>query len=447
MHVRGCSRALDATEQIVRTLRRPSRTVALVQCCLFFLSTLIAAAPSVAAPPVATGSTPTHLAPSNTAVTAASLHNLQAEINLLKTQVRTVTGNVAAAEVAAKPVVQTGKGLVNAVSSFPNRVTAFRQKYGIPKNPSIDQEWRGIQRYLLERGGMSPNQAKVMAAKMANTPIIEHLKRPFRPESIVMAVGVTAGMNILSQMSSGEGFDFGRAVSFLGDQNFWGGMLGSGVAYGLASFAVASVLPPGVGILAALIPTFAGMAASAIGWEIGAANGKSMKEVLSNISVAELLGQAAGSTVGIVMGGQLALVLGGALGAIAGPLGSIAGAMILGSLGAKLAGFIRDFIKGDKEAINKAKNEVNTFLDKTKKVVGHLEQAGILSTELPIGPLIDDLKAQEIKARYSNLYTSFVQAHRDNRGPEAIAILQELQTVKGQYETYVRQAVQEMNRP
>ena len=73
---------------------------------------------------------------------------------------------------AAKPLIQTGKTVAGQVNSFPDKVTTFRKQYGIPvNNPSLDDEWLGFQKYLLRKGGMSPGQADIMAAKMAKTPV------------------------------------------------------------------------------------------------------------------------------------------------------------------------------------------------------------------------------------------------------------------------------------
>ncbi len=371
---------------------------------------------------------------------SSSAGQLAIEIDKLHGQVGKLTSGMKNVEAAAKPLVDTGKAISGKVQSFPDRVTAFRQKYGIPlKNPTIDEEWLGIQRYMLEKGGMSPRQAQIMSAKMAKTPIVEHLKQPFRPTSIAMAVGINAGMNILQQVKSGQAVDLGSAMSFVTDQKFWGGMVGSGVAYGVASYVASALLPPGVGVIAALLPTFAGMFASTIGWELGASEGKSFNDVLKNIDWASTIGQAAGSSLGIILGGQLALVMFAGLGTIAGPLGAIAGALILGPLGAKIASFFRDFLMGDKEGLKKAEKEMNKFLQKTDKVVDKLTQAGYIPTDPEVAQAAEtDAKASELKARYSDLYEQFVQAHKENRAVEAVAILKELRTTKEAFNSRLR---------
>jgi len=448
-----------------RTMGR--RVVALVQLLCFFVVTVapLPAAPPAGAPPLTTiqseidalrmqvgvsaGSSSAAAKPvvvPTVAPAGASLGQLAVEIDTLKSQVGVLQGNMAKVEAAAKPLVKTGTTLVEKVNSFPDRVTAFRQKYGIPlQNPTIDEEWQGIQRYMLEKGGMSPAQAKTMAAKMASTPIIEHLKQPFRPSSIAMAVGINAGLNLLHQMRDGEGLDVGKALSFVGEKTFWGGMVGSGVAYGVASYVASALLPPGVGMVAALVPTFAGMFASALGWEAGSglAGGMSLGEALKNVSLPEMLGQAAGSSLGIILGGQLAMVMFAGLGTVAGPLGAIAGALVLGPLGAKLAGFIRDFVMGDKEGLQKAGQAMTAFLSKSKKAVDKLTEAGYLPTD-PADPAVaglvaSDAKASDLKVRYDDLYARFVEAHRANRGVEAVAILKELRTTKTAFDERLRQ--------
>ena len=372
---------------------------------------------------------------------SSSAGQMAIEIDKLHHQVGKLTQGMKAVETAAKPLVQTGQTIHNKVQSFPDRVTAFRQKYGIPlKNPTIDQEWQGIQRYMLEKGGMSPRQAKIMSAKMASTPIIEHLKQPFRPTSIAMAVGINAGMNIIQQVKSGEAVDLSSAMSFVGDKNFWGGMVGSGVAYGVASYVASALLPPGVGMLAALVPTFAGMFASSIGWELGASDGKSFNDVLKNFDWVSSIGQAVGSSLGIILGGQLSIVMFAGLGTIAGPLGAIVGALVLGPLGAKIAGFLRDFVMGDKEGLKKAEKEMKKFLEKSDKVVDKLAQAGYIPTDPEVAAAAEtDAKASELKSRYTELYEQFVQAHKENRAVEAVAILKELRTTKEAFNSRLRQ--------
>ena len=417
--------------------------VAKVQIFLYLIVVFLTSCPSAIAAPVAatvpaasSASVHTNVAPAAGSASVArsvggNLTSIGNDIHILKGQINTLNSNINAVNNAAKPVIAAGNTIAAKVNSYPDRVTAFRQKYGVPlNNPSLDDEWAGLQRYLLRKGGMSPRQADIMAAKMAKTPVMEHLKQPFRPTSIATAVGITAGLNMLKQVRSGEKANLVDAMSFIKDKTYWSGMMASGVCYALSSYVAAAVLPPGVGVVAALVPTFAGMLGSAFGWEIGTANGKPIGEVLKNLDFAQMVGQAAGSSLGIILGGQLSMVMFASLGTIAGPLGAIAGALILGPVGAKIAGFVRDFIFGDKEALQKAGAEVKTLVKKTTKIVGALEDHGYLPAAEAIANLPSTPGTSDLKTKYSQLYTGFLDAHNGNRPMEALDLLRELRATK-----------------
>jgi len=434
--------------KIMDRLKRSFKSIAWLQIVLYILAVTLASfpAPVMAATPVAAPSvvspsvaTPVVAAPVSASVVsgatgsaiASDLSSIQHEITVLKGQIGTLNTNINSVNAAAKPLIQTGKTISGQVNSFPDKVTTFRQKYGIPvNNPSLDDEWAGIQKYLLRKAGMSPGQADIMAAKMAKTPVMEHLKQPFKPTSIATAVGITAGLNILKQVKNGEKLSLVDAMSFVKEKTFWGGMMASGIGYALSSYVAMSLLPPGVGVVAALVPTFAGMLGSALGWEIGSADGKPIGDVFKDLDFAQMVGQAAGSSLGVVLGGQLAMVMFAGLGTIAGPLGAIAGALILGPVGARIAGFVRDFIMGDTEALKKAGAEVSTLLKTTDKVIGTLEDHGYIPPVAAIADLPSSPGTSELKGKYSELYTEFLKAHNENRSLESLIILKDLREVK-----------------
>ncbi len=281
---------------------------------------------------------------------------------------------VDAAEKAAAPVVKTGKSIISKIASFPERLKAFRSKYGIPlENPTIDEEWIGVQRWLLEKGGVHPERAKELAAAMPKTAVVEHLKAPFRPESILMAVAATAGVNVASQLAHDGRLDLGEALGFLKSKKFWGGMIGSGIGYGVCAMVAASFFPPGAGIIAALVPTFAGIMGSQIGWEAGYGGmPEGLAPVLKRMDLVRLVGMSAGATVGIVVGGGLASVIGASLGSLAGPIGAILGGMLGGQLGSTLAGLFKRFLSGDEEALAEARRKVEKFAEGAKEISSEL---------------------------------------------------------------------------
>lgn len=425
-------------------LRCSFHSVAKAQIIIYLLCITLASFPSplMAVTPVVSAVSSSSAASSSSI--GADLSIIQNKITILKGQINTLNGNMSSVSAAAKPLIQTGNTIAGQVNAFPDKVTSFRQTYGIPvNNPSLDDEWAGIQRFMLRKAGMSPAQADVMAAKMAKTPVMEHLKQPFRPWSIATAVGITAGLNILNQIKSGEKPNLVEAVAFVKDKTFWGGMVASGIGYALSSYVAAALLPPGVGVVAALVPTFAGMLGSAFGWEVGSADGKPIGEVFKEFDFAQMIGQALGSSLGIVLGGQLSMVMFASLGTLAGPLGAIAGALILGPVGAKVAGFIRDFIMGDKEGLEKAGTEVSSLLAKTDQVIGTLEEHGYIPPVEAVEGLLlpSSPEATELKSRYSELYTGFIKAHNENRPLESLLILKELRDVKAALDARVTSEV------
>lgn len=80
------------------------------------------------------------------------------------------------------------------------------------------------------------------------------------------SVGITAGVNIINQVVSGEKVDFKRALSFVGQPSFWAGTAG-GFLGSLVLTNVASALIPGGGIFMKILPGFLG---AALGYEVGA---------------------------------------------------------------------------------------------------------------------------------------------------------------------------------
>lgn len=233
------------------------------------------------------------------------------------------------------------------VHSFPDQVAATKAGLGLPQNPTLRQEAEAFTRSYLEKNGLDTRQAKALSGAVGN---LETTARQFKivdPTSILMMVGIAAGSNLVGQMASGGKMDLKSAVGFLGDKRFWGGAIGSSVAYSLAGMAITAVMPAGGGLIRALLPTMGAMAAGLFGWELGSKGfDKGFKQAMSEIQVPEIVGSAAGSTLGMFIGGPL---LAG-LGSFGGPIGAVAGAMLMGSLGKKLAGMVMSpFRKGNDE--------------------------------------------------------------------------------------------------
>jgi hypothetical protein len=222
------------------------------------------------------------------------------------------------------------------------------------------------------RLGISNAQAAKAARFLKSSPLFEQFLQPLRPANIGLAVGATAAMNLWSQLQEGEKVDLTKAMGFVQEKSFWGGVVGSGVGYALISKVAFTMFPAGIGLLPGmgmLFPVFSGMAGSIAGWELGAGliEGRDLKELLGEINITQVLGQALGSTAGMLVGAHF----GAMLGAIGGPLGAIVGSVLLAPVGAAIAKAIKGmFIPGEDggEAVEAAKRETQSVLGKIGKL-------------------------------------------------------------------------------
>lgn len=404
-----------------------------------------AAAPRapVYAPPAA----PT-LAP--LAASAAGLPGLNpelgAELEKLARQLDQLKSNVSAVEAAAKPVAQSAIKAVDTIASFPQQVTDFKTKYQIPQNPTLTEEVQGVGRFVRDKLGISPEQASRTAGYLQSSPIYEQLKTPFQPANIMMAVGTTAGLNMLSQIQGGEGLDLGKAMSFVGEKSFWGGLAGSGVGYAVMSAVAMSMFPGGAGLVPVLAPMFAGMVGSTYGWQAGAGmfDGKSMGESLKALSPSTVLGQAAGSTVGMLIGAQVGKMVGGALGSVAGPVGAVAGAILMGQVGAKVGSAVKTLLGGDATEMNGALAEAGELVEKLKNAEKAVSE--IVPPKLPAASLALGGDATELKAQYDRSYQDLQNALKVGNKAQAFEALQMLQAIAARYEQLVGRSLQSLNR-
>ena len=198
-------------------------------------------------------------------------------------------------------------------------------------------------------------QGMALAKAASRSPAAAQFKAPFQPGNIAFAVGATAAFHIYHQMKDDqEGVDLGSALGFVTDKGFWGGMVGSGLGYAAAATLVGAMIPAAGGMLTVLAPLAIGMIGSTVGWQIGEAllSGEGLSGAFARLSPGQVVGQAGGSTLGLLLGANLGALLPGPAGAVLGAAGAVGGALLLGNIGSKLGGDVSDgVIAGDPDAI------------------------------------------------------------------------------------------------
>lgn len=259
--------------------------------------------------------------------------------------------------------------------------------------------------------GLSDGEVRRLGRSLKSSPMVQELRMPFAPSNILFAVGATAGMGIASQLADAEqDVDLGRAVSFLGDGNFWAGLVGSGAGYSLATVVAMSLVPGGAGLLPVVLPLFAGMTGSIVGWELGsgALQDGGLRGALAGLSPARVLGQAAGTSAGLLLGANVGAMLGGTLGAMAGPVGAIAGALVLGNMGARLGESLRGLFTGDTATMDSAFRDVGKTLDRFQALEDAV--AGGVPASLPSANLTAEGFAGRLSDEYARSYHELQQA-------------------------------------
>lgn len=312
----------------------------------------------------------------------------------------------------------------------------------------------GASSALGKKLGMSSNEVRRLQGYLKSSPVAAELRMPFAPSNILFAVGATAGMTVFSQMGQeGDGVDLGKALSFLGDANFWGGLVGSGVGYSLASIVAMSLVPAGAGLLPVVMPMFAGMAGSIFGWELGSHvfQEGGWREALEGLDPTRVLGQAAGTTAGLMVGANLATMVGGSLAAVAGPVGAIVGALVLGNVGARVGEALKGFFTGEEAEAQAALQEVGGAFRKTEALLGKMGEVGsalaeVVPESLPSANIATESLPARLVSEYRDTYEELRQALVEGDRARAHHKLEYLQHLRAAYSEEVGEALQGMAR-
>lgn len=221
----------------------------------------------------------------------------------------------------------------SALMAMPQVHTAIRNSQAARENLRKERAAAAQPRSWAQRlrPGALPGFQPVRPTKQV---VARQFASPFKPSNMLFTLGMaTAGGLIQAALDDEVGFD--QAFDFAKDKQFWGGMLGSGIGYGVASLAALALFPVGGTLLPTLVPMIAGTVGSVLGWTIGSklAGGATLSEALEEVSLGGIFGKSLGAAAGVVGGVTLGAVLPGTLGLIAAPVGAVAGALLLRNLG------------------------------------------------------------------------------------------------------------------
>ena len=361
------------------------------------------------------------------------------ELQLLSTQVGNVNNAVTDVTANVKPVTESLKKLISIGESYPQQVQEYKATHGIPANATPAQELDGVGRALLEKAGFDPKTASAASKQIQAASETAKAFKPLAPSSIMLSVGITAGMSVLGQLTSTGKVDLAKSVSFLGDKGFWGGLIGSGVSYSLAALAITKFLPVGFGgPVAAFLPTFGALTASFLGGELGAnaLHSGNLKDALKNLSIADIVAQGAGSTIGMFVGANLFTSMAAGMGSFAGPLGSIIGGMVGASLAKWAVHTVKNMITGGSASLSSAgATDPTTSASMT------------VNPNLPAATLMPAASIKQIQDDYRAAYASYIEAEQVGNKAAQAAQFAKLQTMRQQYELGVRTLMSSMATP
>lgn len=110
------------------------------------------------------------------------------------------------------------------------------------------------------------------------------------------SIGITASVNLIKQVFSGEGVDIKKAFAFMVEPSFWGGTVGGFLGSTLLTTLAAGILPPGAGLFLKILPGFLG---AALGFEMGSGLFGGQMDLLG--AIVQTLASAGGYTMAMAM--------------------------------------------------------------------------------------------------------------------------------------------------
>ena len=280
----------------------------------------------------------------------------------------------------------------------------------------------------------------------------DSLKSGFSAKNILMTAGITVGVDLATQILSGEKPSLRKAVKTVVSAEFAGGVVGSvtGAAAGSFFTPFLTAIPVVGGVLSALAPTFGSIVGGSVGAYLAGdlKNGRfSIKEAFKQINWVGVAGQTIGSTAGAMLGSMIFPPFGTIIGGIAGGM--------LGNWAAnKLAGL---FGKGKNDSYGSIGMPVgsNPFGGAAAgaqvsgpvsigsvagSTGGEIPVSGAQSPEItisgeaaPMGTYSSEV--QLAQAKYQELYKLYNEMLTQGRQADAMKVAQEMNKAKAEYES------------
>jgi len=275
------------------------------------------------------------------------------------------------------------------------------------------------------------------------------LKSGFSPKNLLMTAGITVGVDLATQIMSGEKPSIKKALKTVVSAEFAGGVVGSVTGAAAGSFFVPflSAIPVVGGILSALAPTFGSVVGGSMGAYLAGdlKNGRfSIRQALSHVDWVGVGGQTVGSVVGTMLGSMIFPPFGTILGGIVGGyIGNWAAHKIAGLFGRGGTNFGSvampvgtNPLAGDAGQCSVgigavAGSEIPVAGDQSVTAAPAVSIAGDVAE--PIGSYASEV--QLAYAKYTELYRLYNDLLAQGRQTDAATVASEMNKAKGEYNT------------
>ncbi|HAE38818.1 MAG TPA: hypothetical protein DCG57_09295 [Candidatus Riflebacteria bacterium] len=279
----------------------------------------------------------------------------------------------------------------------------------------------------------------------------DSLKSGFSPKNILMTAGITVGVDLATQILSGEKPSLRKAVKTVVSAEFAGGVVGSvtGAAAGSFFTPFLTAIPVVGGVLSALAPTFGSIVGGSVGAYLAGdlKNGRfSIKEAFKQINWVGVAGQTIGSTAGAMLGSMIFPPFGTIIGGIAGGmLGNWAANKLAGLFGKGNTSYgsigmpVGSNPFGGAAAGAQVSGPV-TIGSVAGSTGGEIPVSGAQSPEIsisgeatPMGTYSSEV--QLAQAKYQELYKLYNEMLTQGRQADAMKVAQEMNKAKAEYES------------
>ncbi|PKL45341.1 MAG: hypothetical protein CVV42_18620 [Candidatus Riflebacteria bacterium HGW-Riflebacteria-2] len=285
----------------------------------------------------------------------------------------------------------------------------------------------------------------------------DSLKSGFSAKNILMTAGITVGVDLATQIMSGEKPSIGKAVRTVVSAEFAGGVVGSvtGAAAGSFFTPFLTAIPVVGGVLSALAPTFGSIVGGSVGAYLAGdlKNGRfSIKEAFKQINWVGVAGQTIGSTAGAMLGSMIFPPFGTIIGGIAGGmLGNWAANKIAGLFGKGGTSYGSIGMPVGSNPFGGAPvGQVSgpvTIGAVAGSTGSEIPVAGAQSPEItisgeaaPMGTYSSEV--QLAQAKYQELYKLYNEMLSQGRQADAMKVAQEMNKAKAEFESLKAQAGQ-----